>query len=215
MKICGIDEAGRGPVIGPLVVCGVMVEESDIPKLKAMGVKDSKLLTPRRREELAEKIKVISKYSYQIVTPKEIDETLRSENMNLNWLEAVRTAMIINELKPDTAILDCPSNNIKAYKEYLNVYIADKSKELKADHKAESKYEVVAAASILAKVKRDEEVAGITAAIGINFGSGYPADPRTQEFLKNHADKHPEILRHEWSTIKKNKGVKKLSEFTE
>ena len=178
-----------------------------------MGVKDSKLLTPKRREELAEKIKAISKYAYQIVTPKEIDETLRSANMNLNWLEAVRTAMIINELKPETAILDCPSNNIKAYKEYLAVYISDKAMELKADHKAESKYEVVAAASILAKVKRDEEVAGIKSAIGIDFGSGYPADPKTQEFLKNHADKFPDILRHEWATIKKAKGVKKLTEY--
>src|SRR3989344_2255936 len=152
MNVCGIDEAGRGPVIGPLVICGVMVDEKDIPKLKAIGVKDSKLLTPRRREQMAAQIEMVAKHAFQIVTPKEIDETLRSDSMNLNWLEAVRTAMIINELKPEVAILDCPSNNIKAYKEYLKVYLENKELDLKADHKAESKYEVVAAASILAKV---------------------------------------------------------------
>ena len=215
MNVCGIDEAGRGPVIGPLVICGVMVDEKDIPKLKAIGVKDSKLLTPRRREQMAAQIEMVAKHAFQIVTPKEIDETLRSDSMNLNWLEAVRTAMIINELKPEVAILDCPSNNIKAYKEYLKVYLENKELDLKADHKAESKYEVVAAASILAKVMRDREVEGIRAATGIDFGSGYSSDPKTRAALEEVLEKHPGILRHEWATIKKTKGMKKLSEFKE
>jgi len=215
MNVCGIDEAGRGPVIGPLVICGVMVDEKDIPKLKAIGVKDSKLLTPRRREQMAAQIEMVAKHAFQIVTPKEIDETLRSDSMNLNWLEAVRTAMIINELKPEVAILDCPSNNIKAYKEYLKVYLENKELDLKADHKAESKYEVVAAASILAKVMRDKEVEALKAATGIDFGSGYSSDPKTRAALEEVLEKHPGILRHEWATIKKTKGMKKLSEFKE
>ncbi len=213
MKICGIDESGKGPVIGPLVVCGLMMEEADIPKLKAIGVKDSKLLTPKAREMMAAQIEKVAKFSFQIITPRDIDEAMRSRESNLNWLEAVRIAMIINELKPGRAILDCPSNNIAAYKKYLQVYIADKDMELEAHHKAESKFEVVAAASILAKVMRDKEVAGIRAAIGIDFGSGYPADPRTVQFIEDHADEYPELFRHEWATMKRRKGMTKLTDF--
>ncbi len=213
MKVCGVDEAGRGPIVGPLVICGLMVDEADIPKLKAIGVKDSKLLTPKKREQLAAQIEMIATYALQIVTPKEIDETLRSDTMNLNWLEAVRTAMIANQLKPGRLIIDCPSNNIKAYKDYLSVYLQDKNMEFIADHKAESKYEVVAAASIIAKVTRDREIEAIKAAIGIDFGSGYTSDPKTRAKLEEIKAKHPHVLRHEWSTIKKNKGVKKLTEY--
>ena len=213
MKICGIDEAGKGPVIGPLVVCGIMVDEKDIPKLREIGVKDSKLLTPRARESLAEQLERFVKYSFQVITPQEIDEAMRSESSNLNWLEAVKIAMIINDLKPDRAILDCPSNNIESYKKYLKVYINDPKLDLHASHKAESKFEVVAAASILAKTMREREVAAIKAAIGLDFGSGYPADPRTKEFIEMHADNHPDIFRHEWATMKRRKGMTKLTDF--
>lgn len=215
MKICGLDEAGRGPVIGPLVVCGVMIDEKDVQKLRDIGVKDSKLLTPRARENMAAQIEKVAKYTFQVITPKEIDETLKSKDSNLNWLEAVRIAMIINELNPNKAILDCPSNNIPAYKKYLQVYIENKDIDIEAHHKAESKFEVVAAASILAKVMRDREVEGLKAATGINFGSGYSSDPRTRAALDEVLEKHPEILRHEWATVKKTKGMKKLTEFEE
>lgn len=215
MKICGVDEAGRGPVIGSLVVCGVMVEEKDIPKLKEIGVRDSKLLTPKARESMAAQIERIAEYSFQVITPQEIDEAMRSKDSNLNWLEAVKIAMVINDLKPDRAILDCPSNNIAAYKKYLQVYINDKEMELEAHHKAESKFEVVAAASILAKVMRDREIAGLRAATGIDFGSGYPNDPKVKATLDKLQKEHPEILRHEWSTIKKTKGMKKLTEYSD
>lgn len=213
MNICGLDEAGRGPVIGPMVLCGVMIDDKDVQRLKDIGVKDSKLLTPKARETMAVQIEKVAKYAFQIVIPKEIDETLKSEGSNLNWLEAVRTAMIINELKPDRAILDCPSNNIAAYKKYLQVYIENKDIEIEAHHHAESKFEVVAAASILAKVMRDREVEGLKAATGIDFGSGYSSDPKTRAALEEVLQKHPEILRHEWATIKRTKGMKKLSEF--
>ena len=64
--ICGIDEAGRGPVIGPLVICGVLISEKDLPKLKALDPKDSKLLTPKKRSELEKKIKRVVK-DYKII----------------------------------------------------------------------------------------------------------------------------------------------------
>ncbi|MBR9692216.1 ribonuclease HII, partial [Candidatus Woesearchaeota archaeon] len=72
--ICGIEEAGRGPVIGPMVMCGVVMEETNLPKLDKLGVKDSKLLTPKQREALFEKIKKTVK-AYEILTiyPEEVD----------------------------------------------------------------------------------------------------------------------------------------------
>ena len=126
--ICGIEEAGRGPVIGPMVMAGVSIEDKEEDKLREMGVKDSKLLTPSQREGLFDRIKKIAKnIDIVILPPKEIDDTLMHPTMNLNWLEAATSTMIINKLKPDTAILDCPSPNLKAYSDYVRKDLKDKS----------------------------------------------------------------------------------------
>jgi len=196
-----------------LVICGVMVEEEDIPRLKAIGVKDSKLLTPKARERIAAELEKTTKFSFQVITPQEIDKTLRTDGTNLNDLEAVKVAMVVNDLGPDRAIIDCPSPNIRAYTEQIRVYMTNPKIELCLEHKADARHEVVGAASILAKVMRDREIEGIKSMIGIDFGSGYPADPRTQKFIVEHADKHPDIFRHEWATMKRRKGMTKLSDF--
>ena len=126
-----------GPVIGPMVMAGILIQEKDIPKLKSLGVKDSKLLTKKKRKELFDKIKKIAKaHKIIIVQPKEIDQALESEELNLNWLEAHKAAEIINKLKPDKAILDCPSNNIPAWEAYLKKHIKIKTR-LTLSHKAE------------------------------------------------------------------------------
>jgi len=118
--ICGIDEAGRGPVIGPMVIAGVLIEEEKLQKLKSLGVKDSKLLTKKKRNQLFKKIiKTIKQYKILILPPKEIDNALESDDLNLNWLEAHKSAEIINKLKPDKVIVDSPSNNCEAYTRYL------------------------------------------------------------------------------------------------
>jgi len=115
MKLAGCDEAGRGPVIGPLVMCAVQMSDDKMQQLVDIGVKDSKLLTPKKREALAPKIKeIVDAYEVLVVEPEEIDEALRSPHLNLNWLEAIKTAMILNKLQPEKAIVDCPSNNIEA-----------------------------------------------------------------------------------------------------
>src|SRR3989338_8452465 len=122
--ICGIDEAGRGPLIGPLVICGAVINEKDGARLKNIGVKDSKLLTPKQREDLFDKVKsIVKSYKILIVEPDEIDNAVESDTLNLNWLEAVKSAEIIHslekEVKIDKTILDCPSNNISAYRNYV------------------------------------------------------------------------------------------------
>lgn len=204
--IAGFDDAGRGPVIGPMVIAGVLIEDSDEHILKELGAKDSKLLTPKQREILFDNIiKAVKSYHIEIISPKEIDNAVDSENSNLNDLEAMHFAKCINELKPDIAIVDCPSTNIKAYTEHLGVYLKTKSR-LQCEHKADLHHPVVSAASILAKVTRDKEIEKIQKNIKENIGSGYPADPITKEFLKNNWNKYSEIFRHSWETYRKISG---------
>jgi ribonuclease HII len=214
--IVGIDEAGRGPVIGPLVMAGVKIKEKDEKKLIDLGVKDSKLLTLVQRESMFDKIpQIVDKYKIIIISPKQVDEALNDETTNLNWLEADHSVIIINELNSDKAILDAPSNNIAKFTEYVEKRIKTKTKII-AEHKADLNYPVVSAASILAKVTRDREIEKIKKKIKINFGSGYPSDPRTQEFLKNNYNKYPEIFRKTWSSYKsivEGKKQKKLFDF--
>jgi len=217
--ICGIDDAGRGPVIGPMVLAGIVIDEKDLPKLKTLGVRDSKLLTPNQREQIYTKlIKSLRRYKIIKVPPQEIDKYVLSETTNLNWLEAEKMAEIINTLRPDQVIVDCPSNNKKAFANYLENKLQVKTG-LRCEHKADRDFLIVGAASILAKVIRDREVELIKKTVRMNIGSGYPADPLTKKFLRENWNKHPDIFRHSWSSYqeysegKKSKKQKTLGEF--
>ena len=161
-------------------------------------------MAPKRREALFEQIKNIAKdYKLVIVSPQDVDAALSASHLNLNKLEAQKMAVAINELKPDKVYLDCPSTNIKQFVSYLKKHVKDKKTEIIAEHKADVKYLVVGAASILAKVTRDREVKKIRDKIGIDFGSGYPADEKTAEFLKKYWNKYPSIFRKTWASYKK------------
>ncbi len=199
-------------------MCGIMIDEKSEQKLIKLGVKDSKLLTPEVRESMYEKILKIAAKEKTIIIPADEIDNRGIANLNLNQLEAVKTAQIINALKPDKAIVDCPSNNIKEYTAYLRKLIDNNKIDLICEHKADFKYPVVSAASIIAKVARDREIEKIKKEHNIEFGSGYTSDPRTQDFLeKNHNDhrlKH--IFRHTWDTLKQaaiKKQQKKLFDF--
>lgn len=214
--IAGIEEAGRGPVIGPMVMAGVLIEKEDGAKLKAIGVKDSKKLTPKQREDLFGQIqKIAKKIKIIIIEPAVIDVSVEAEEHNLNWLEADKTIEIINSLKPEVTYVDCPSNNTQAYSNYIRAKLNAKT-ELHAEHKADEKYLVVGAASIIAKVTRDREIERIKKKIGEDFGSGYPSDPATKKFIEENWEKYPKIFRHSWETYKwfsKFKGQSRLGEF--
>jgi ribonuclease HII len=200
VKVLGIDEAGRGPVIGVLVIAGVMIENGKESQLG--DVKDSKLISQKNRLILDRHLKKITKHEILVVEPEIIDAAVLSGELNLNWLEAHKQAEIINKLKPDKVIIDCPSINCKKYSEYLKNLIKNKEIELIVEHKADEKYPVCSAASILAKVEREKQMGDIKRKYG-NTGSGYPADPYTKEFIKKNWKKHPEIFRKSWSTYKK------------
>ena len=207
MIIAGVEEAGRGPVIGPLVMAITCVKEEDEFKLKALGVKDSKLLTPLQRERLFDEIKDLCKYEIIIIPPEKVDEAVNSEETNLNWLEADTSIRLINKLRPEQVTLDCPSTNIEAYKEYVAKRLDYKPK-LVVEHKADLNYTIVGAASILAKVTRDAEIEKIKKKYNIQFGSGYPSDSFTIKFIQDNFDKYP-IFRKSWSTWQKVADKKK------
>ncbi len=214
--IAGIEEAGRGPVIGPMVMSGVLIEKEDEARLKVIGVKDSKKLSPLQRERIFEKLKDIVKgVKVIIIEPAVIDFYVESENKNLNWLEADKTVDLIDSLKPEIVFIDCPSNNIQAYSNYIRTKLKTKV-EMHAEHKADERYLVVGAASIIAKVTRDREIEKIKKKIGVDFGSGYPSDPVTRKFLEENWQKYPKIFRHSWDTYKKaskSEGQSRLGEF--
>lgn len=209
--LIGIDDAGRGPAIGPLILAGVLIEKKDEEKLKELGAKDSKLLTPKKRKEVFEKVKeTVRAFHYEISTPKEIDDC-----ENLNTLEAIKTAMIINKLSENLkgeieVIVDCPSVNIKVWQAEVQKYVSNSEIKIKAEHKADFNHPVVSAASIIAKETREEKVEELIKKFKVDFGSGYPSDPYTKEFLEKNHDKEEfkEIIRFSWETVKKLKSKK-------
>ncbi|MBN1377156.1 ribonuclease HII [Candidatus Woesearchaeota archaeon] len=206
-----------------MVMVIAVIDEKKENELRKIGVKDSKLILPEKREYLFKKLKGIVDYEMIIVEPKEIDEALLSERLNLNWLEAEKASFLINKMFKkksfDKVILDCPSTNIKSYTDYVEKNLELKTrKNIKviAEHKADVNHIVVGAASIIAKVTRDREIEKIKKKIGKEIGSGYPADPKTKKFLKENYDKYPEIFRKTWDTYKKIVNDKKqrgLEEF--
>lgn len=174
-----------------------------------MGVKDSKLLSEKRRNELYKEILKIAKdYKIFIIPVEEIDNALDSQELNLNKLEAINTAKIINYLKPDLAIIDCPSPNIESYKNYLNIFLKHKP-ELIIEHKADVNHISCSSASVISKFTREEEIKKIKKRFNIDFGSGYTSDPKTQEFLKENYEKYEGIFRKSWIPYKKQKNSQK------
>jgi len=192
-----------------------MFNEKDVKILKQLDVKDSKLVPHKKRLILDKEIQKIAKVKIIEIKPKEIDDAVDGDNeLNLNWLEAEKTIEIINELKPDTAIIDCPSVNTEKYKEYIQERLKVKVN-LIVENKADENYIECAAASILAKVARENQVEKLKKKYG-DIGPGYPSNQTTQKFLKENFEKHPEIFRKSWSTFKKvvrNKKQKSLGEF--
>jgi len=207
--LIGVDEAGRGPVIGPMVMCAFAINGNKVNELLDLDVKDSKLIAPLKRERLYEIL--TNKYDYvmKIVEPKEIDDALNDATINLNWLEAITSAKICDELIDNlntteniTIILDCPSTNLNAYKDYFFNILKHKNVKLVVEHKADLNYPSASAASIIAKVTRDKIITSLKRKINIDFGSGYPADPKTKSFLEQNYDKY-NFFRKSWESWKR------------
>ena len=221
--IIGIDDAGRGPVIGSMFLAGVLVTREQEIFLKGQNVKDSKLLLHPARIRLSRLIEENS-IAHKVVeaSPEEIDSAVKTSSLNI--LEARKMAEVIDFLKEEAGsendkinvIVDCPSVNIPAWTETLASFVKNiKNTCIKCEHKADVNHISVSAASILAKVAREENVEKIKKEIGIDFGSGYPADPKTKAFLDKHWEKFENsgLIRKSWetwNTLMKKKGQKQL-----
>ncbi|MFP3984507.1 MAG: ribonuclease HII [Candidatus Bathyarchaeia archaeon] len=216
VRILGIDEAGRGCVIGPLVVAGVLIDESNRPKLLELGVKDSKLLSHSRREQLAEDVKQIA-ISVHIIKlqPAEIDKAVSSNRKlhKLNRLEAQTMAKVIEVLKPDVAIVDASDVLADRYKQHIKERLSFPV-QIISEHKADRNHPVVSAASIIAKVERDREIEILKAKNG-DFGSGYMTDDKTAIFLETLAKEcveYPDFVRRSWKPAKAAKAKAKTKQ---
>jgi len=207
--IAGIDEAGRGPVIGPMAVAGVLVMEGRLEELVSMGVKDSKKLSPRKRECLRGKIlEIVEGHHVELIPANQIDEKRRVRN--LNSIEAIAMAKILDRLKPDLAQLGSVDVIPHRFRSMILSEMAH-SVEIDSVHHAEDRFPAVAAASIVAKVVRDEEVASLRREYG-DFGSGYPRDMKTRTFIKEWYQREgslPPIVRKSWKTTEILTGIQR------
>ena len=212
MLVAGVDEAGRGCVIGPLVVAGVMLKAENLPLLSELGVKDSKLLTAKKREALyPEIIRLTEKYLTIKVLPYQIDKAVESARRlhKLNRLEAQTMAQIIEALKPDEAYVDAADTVEHRFGNHIRECLKNKTRII-SKHKADKIFPVVSAASIIAKVERDREIASLRLEYG-DFGSGYLTDGKTMGFLRQLLEKnedYPSFVRKSWKPAKKAKSEK-------
>ena len=200
MIVCGVDDAGRGSVLGPLVIAGISIERSKIKHLSKLGVRDSKQLTPARREDLYKKIiDIADDYYVAKISPRIIDQSVRKNQ--LNNLEAQYMAKVISKLKPDSSYVDsCDVNPIRFGKKISKLA---QSGRIYSRHHADSKFAVVSAASIIAKVNRDKEIAKLRKKY--DLGSGYPSDSKTMKFVRDWISankKTPKFIRTSWKPVK-------------
>ncbi len=201
----GVDEAGRGPVLGPLVMAIVQIDQKQAQELQKAGVKDSKEVPFRKRTKLARLIKAHCQHVIIKVLPTTIDKAVATQS--LNTLEAKTTAKLIAKLAEQTPLgkimLDLPTKNKETYCQEVKRYLSFDI-DLDAKHKADQTHIAVAAASIIAKDARDRAISNLEKKYKIRLGSGYPADPVTQQALQNHLPflEEKKIARLSWKTVK-------------
>lgn len=205
--VAGIDEAGRGPVLGPMVLCLAISEEEEEPRLKGIGVKDSKLLRPEARERLAGEIRKVCKLHVAKVTAKELN--IRMKIKSLNAIEADVISDLLREVpkavieKIKTIYIDVPDPIPLKFVWRLHLP-KEVKKKIHAAHKADVRFPICSAASIIAKVTRDEEIEKIKKEVGCNFGTGYSHDAATIECVEKNIENPilKKYLRTEWKTTK-------------
>ena len=199
----GIDEAGKGPVIGPMCVAGVVADEEGMRRIKELGLKDSKKLTPKRREFFFERIvDIADRFTVLEVSARQIDELRTIKTMNK--IMVICHARVLDRLSPDCAFLDAADVNEARFGRNVLAECKKADVRVTARHRADETYPIVAAASIIAKVARDRAIDALRKEVG-DIGSGYPADPKTIRFLREWYREHrsfPEWVRHSWKTAK-------------
>lgn len=195
-----MDDAGRGSMLGPLVIAGVSLDKKNLRKLVALGVKDSKKLSPKKRQELYKSIiKLADNYHVAKISPRSIDASVKMHR--LNGLEAKYMAKVVSKLDPDTSYVDsCDVNPARFGREISK--LSDKHK-IRSYHHADSKFVIVSAASIIAKVTRDKAIEKLQKTH--NFGSGYPSDSKSVKFVARYYKNNkslPSFVRKSWKPVR-------------
>ena len=197
-KLGGIDEAGRGCVIGPLVVAMAVCERKNEKLLKKYGKKDSKQLTPQQREATLAELEKFCTFYFHEIKASNLNELMKK--MNLNDIEASTMAQLCKKAPDADTVIDMPDRYGRTFRARMEKFGITK---FEGEHKADENYPIVAAASIKAKVTRDKIIEEIKTAVGFNFGSGYPSDPRTIAALID-IEKRKKLnpyIRQMWKTL--------------
>ena len=202
--IGGVDEAGRGCLLGPLVVAGVSVTKDGAKALRDLGVKDSKLLSRKRREKMSVEIEALcERVHLERIPPAEIDKVVLAGRRlrRLNYLEALYFARVIDRLDAWKTTVDAADVIPRRFRDQISRNLSSPCS-VRAAHRADSNVPVVSAASILAKVDRDRQVAALREKHG-DFGTGYPSDPVTRAFFIDAIKKGeplPACIRRSWKS---------------
>ena len=203
MLLGGIDEAGRGSVIGPLVIAGISFDPTGLESIRNEGITDSKKLSVQKRETLYTKIlqSAVSVFVCKI-SPITIDNYVNYKKLNV--LESRFMTIIADNLRADKIIIDACDVKPDRFKQSILKNLTSKSVKIYCFHKADTDNLIVSAASIIAKVTRDREIKKIEETLCKKIGSGYPSDPSTKLFLRNHLfdNENKKYIRFSWSPVK-------------
>jgi ribonuclease HII len=203
--VLGLDEAGRGSVLGPLVLGGFLCPERSVAELVPLGVRDSKLLSPARRAELYEALGQVGRRYTVTLRPQEIDAAVA--HRGLNGLEADGFARLVRRARPDRIEVDACDVRAERFGRRV-AELARFDGPVVSRHRADRELPVVGAASIVAKVRRDAAVRRLSGQLGLDLGSGYPSDPRTVDHLRGILARPgvgPPYLRRSWATVERVK----------
>lgn len=188
MKV-GVDEAGRGPLLGPLVIAAVSIPKTD-DWLPESEVQDSKDLKPAKRDALAGEISERYRFRAIILSSHQIDMAVEGSTGSLTILEIREIRSLLDGLTADHIVIDAPTRHNPFDKDNI-VY----------EHKADETYKCVGAASIIAKTIRDKSIQRLQEEVGAKIGSGYPSDPTTKEYIET-ANINQYFIRKSWQPVK-------------
>jgi ribonuclease HII len=204
-----------------MVLAGISIDSKDSKKLKAIGVKDSKELSPQKREELYKELEEIVKDIIVVKVSACKISSFKAKGINLDKLEAMKVADIISMINAEKIYVDSVEQNCEKFENMIKEFLPkEKNVKLIVRNYLDENIPVVSAASIVAKVERDKEIEEIKKKVNFDFGVGYSHDERTRIFIEKilqTEDQPPSYLRIHWETVQdiarklldENKKVKK------
>lgn len=206
----GVDEAGRGPVIGPMVIAICALTDKDEYWCAKHNVTDSKRISPAKRDKLAEALKQRCWHATAVINPPEIDQAVRDRKMTLNGLEIKYMAELIklyyqaHPKTPAKIMIDAPVRKTLPFRRLLAYMSAwPDINSLKAENRADLSYRHVGAASIIAKSQRELLMRRLKEYLGQDIGCGYAHDPLSVAYVKSAHPGDP-CVRWSWTTCGQN-----------